>query len=174
MIPIPPQLIELAAKYGGRALAILILILTLTAGYFYWKHEISSKARDEAIADCNESKERFRIDADHFKFAKQKEVDELNAAQEERLKNAVKTYINHYESLRGTPAAASLRIKTNSSSSSCNSMPGTNQSGAKTKEGTSGIGEAELSSGNLRQLNEVIFNIEQMELKCEQLLNSVP
>ena len=174
MIPIPPQLIELAAKYGGRALAILILILTLTAGYFYWKHEISSKARDEAIADCNESKERFRIDAEHFKMAKQDEINKLNEQQAERTKNAIQTYIYHYESIRNTPVATGLRIKTNSSSSSCNSMPGTNQGGTKTKEGTSGIGEEELSPRNLRQLNEVISSIEEMELKCEKVLNSLP
>ena len=169
----PPIVFELAAKYGGRALAILVLLLTLTAGYFYWKHEVATEARDEAIADCNESKEKFRIDAEHFRQARQEEVDKLKSEQDERLKNAIQTYIAHYESIRNTPVATSLRVKTSSASTGCNSVPGTDKGGTKAETGTSGIGEAELSPGNLRKLNEVIDSIEKLELKCEQLLNSV-
>ena len=173
MIPIPPQLIDISAKYGGRALTILVLLLTLTAGYFYWKHEVAKEARDNAIADCNDSKEKFRIDAEHFRQARQEEVDKLKAEQDERLKNAIQTYIAHYESIRSTPIATSLRIKTNSASAGCDSVPGTNKGGAKTETGTTGTGEAELSPGNLRKLNEVISNVERMELLCEKLLNTV-
>jgi len=169
----PPIVFELAAKYGGRALAILLLIVSIVAGYYYWKHNITLEATNKAIEKCNESKEKFRIDAEHFRQARQEEVDKLKAEQDERLKNAIQTYIAHYESIRNTPVATSLRIKTNSASSGCYSVPGTDKSGTKTETGTSGTGEAELSSGNLRKLNEVIDSIEKLELKCEQLLNSV-
>ena len=169
----PPIVFELAAKYGGRALAILLLIVSIVAGYYYWKHNITLEATNKAIERCNESKEKFRIDAEHFRQARQEEVDKLKAEQDERLKNAIQTYIAHYESIRNTPVATSLRIKTNSASSGCYSVPGTDKSGTKTETGTSETGEAELSSGNLRKLNEVIDSIERLELKCEQLLNSV-
>ena len=169
----PPIVFELAAKYGSRALAILLLIVSIVAGYYYWKHNITLEATNKAIERCNDSKEKFRIDAEHFKQARQKEVDKLKAEQDERLKNAIQTYIAHYESIRNTPVATSLRIKTNSASSGCYSVPGTDKSGTKTETGTSGTGEAELSSGNLRKLNSVIDSIERLELKCEQLLNSV-
>ena len=39
----PPIVFELAAKYGGRV-TILVLLITLTAGYFYWKHEVATEA----------------------------------------------------------------------------------------------------------------------------------
>lgn len=169
----PPIVFELAAKYGGRALAILLLIVSIVAGYYYWKHNITLEATNKAIERCNESKEKFRIDAEHFRQARQEEVDKLKAEQDERLNNAIQTYIAHYESIRNTPVATSLRIKTNSASSGCYSVPGTDKSGTKTETGTSGTGEAELSSGNLRKLNSVIDSIERLELKCEQLLNSV-
>ena len=169
----PPIVFELAAKYGGRALAILLLIVSIVAGYYYWKHNITLEATNKAIEKCNESKEKFRIDSEHFMQARQEEVDKLKAEQDERLKNAIQTYIAHYESIRNTPVATSLRIKTNSASSGCYSVPGTDKSGTKTETGTSGTGEAELSSGNLRKLNSVIDSIERLELKCEQLLNSV-
>lgn len=169
----PPIVFELAAKYGSRALAILLLILSIVAGYYYWKHNITLEATNKAIEKCNESKEKFRIDAEHFMQARQEEVDKLKAEQDERLKNAIQTYIAHYESIRNTPIATSLRIKTNSASTGCDSVPGADKGGAKTEAGTSGTGEAELSPGNLRQLNEVIDSIERLELKCEQLLNSV-
>ena len=169
----PPIVFELAAKYGGRALAILLLIVSIVAGYYYWKHNITLEATNKAIEKCNESKEKFRIDAEHFKQARQKEVDKLKAEQDERLKNAIQTYIAHYESIRNTPVATSLRIKTNSASSGCDSVPGTDKGRAKAETGASGTGEAELSPGNLRKLNSVIDSIEKLELKCEQLLNSV-
>ena len=169
----PPIVFELAAKYGGRALAILLLIVSIVAGYYYWKHNITLEATNKAIERCNESKEKFRIDAEHFRQARQEEVDKLKAEQDERLKNAIQTYIAHYESIRNTPVATSLRIKTNSASSGCYSVPGTDKSGTKTETGTSGTGEAELSSGNLRKLNEVISNVERMELLCEKLLNTL-
>ena len=169
----PPIVFELAAKYGSRALAIILLIVSIVAGYYYWKHNITLEATNKAIERCNESKEKFRIDAEHFRQARQEEVDKLKAEQDERLKNAIQTYIAHYESIRNTPVATSLRIKTSSASTSCDSVPGTNKGGAKAETGTTGIGEAELSPGNLRKLNEVIDSIEKLELKCEQLLNSV-
>lgn len=169
----PPIVFELAAKYGGRALAILLLIVSIVAGYYYWKHNITLEATNKAIEKCNESKEKFRIDAEHFRQAKREEVDKLKAEQDERLKNAIQTYIDHYESIRNTPVATSLRIKTSSASASCDSVPGTNKDRPGVKERNTGTGEAELSPGNLRQLNSVIDSIERLELKCEQLLNSV-
>lgn len=170
----PPIVLELAAKYGGKALAILVILLTLTAGYFYWKHEVATEARDKAIADCNESKEKFRIDAEHFKLAKQDEINKLNEQQAERVKNAIQTYVSHYESLRNTAVASSLRVKTSSTGAGCSAVPGTGEDRSKSSQGITGIGESELSSGNLRQLNEVISSIENLELKCEKLLNTLP
>lgn len=165
----------LAAKYGTKALAALILIASLVAGYYYWKHEVASEARDKAVDECNASRERFRIDAEHFKSARQEEVDKLTKAQDERLKNAIKIYVEHYESNRNTPAATSLRVKADCPiSAGSNSMPGTDQGRPKAASGIGGTGTAELSAGSLRQLNKVIDDIEKMELKCEQLLNSVP
>ena len=169
----PPIVFELAAKYGSRALAIILLIVSIVAGYYYWKHNITLEATNKAIEKCNESKEKFRIDAEHFKLAKQEEIDKLSKEQDERIRNATEIYVKHYELNRNTPIATSLRIKTSSASSSCDSVPGTNKGGAKAETGDSGAGEAELSAGNLRQLNEVIDSIERLELKCEQLLNSV-
>lgn len=169
----PPIVFELAAKYGSRALAILLLIVSIVAGYYYWKHNITLEATNKAIEKCNESKEKFRIDAEHFRQARQEEIDKLKAEQDERLKNAIQTYIAHYESIRNTPVATSLRVKTSSASTGCDSVPGTNKGGAKTETGTTGTGEAELSPGNLRKLNEVISNVERMELLCEKLLNTL-
>lgn len=168
-----PQL--LAAKYGTKALAALILVVSLVAGYYYWKHEVASEARDKAVDECNDSRVKFRIDAEHFKLARQEEVDKLTKAQDERLKNAIKIYVEHYESNRNTPAATSLRVKADCPvSTGSNTMPGADQGGPKTAGGIRGTGTAELSAGALRQFNKVIDDIEKMELKCEQLLNSVP
>lgn len=169
----PPIVFELAAKYGSRALAILLLLVSIVAGYYYWKHEVSTEAHDDAIAECNESKEKFRIDAEHFRQARQEDVDRLNKEQSVRIQNAIQTYIAHYESQRNTPVATSLRVKTSSASAGCNSVPGTDKGRAKAETGASGTGEAELSPGNLRQLNEVISNVERMELLCEKLLNTL-
>lgn len=169
----PPIVFELAAKYGSRALAILLLIVSIVSGYYYWKHNITLEATNKAIEKCNESKEKFRIDAEHFRQARQEEVDKLKSEQDERLKNAIQTYIAHYESIRNTPVATSLRVKTSSASAGCNSVPGTDKGRAKAETGASGTGEAELSPGNLRQLNEVISNVERMELLCEKLLNTL-
>lgn len=165
----------LAAKYGTKALAVLILVVSLVAGYYYWKHEVASEARDKAVDECNASRERFRIDAEHFKLARQEEVDKLTKAQDERLKNAIKIYVEHYESNRNTPAATSLRVKADCPiSTGSNAMQGGDQSRSGAASGIGGIGTAELSAGALRKFNKVIEDIERMELKCEQLLNSVP
>lgn len=169
----PPIVFELAAKYGSRALAILLLIVSIVSGYYYWKHNITLEATNKAIEKCNESKEKFRIDAEHFRQARQEEVDKLKSEQDERLKNAIQTYIAHYESIRNTPVATSLRVKTSSASTGCDSVPGTNEDRPGVKERNTGTGEAELSPGNLRKLNEVISNVERMELLCEKLLNTL-
>ena len=126
----------LAAKYGTKALAALILVVSLVAGYYYWKHEVASEARDKAIDECNDSRVKFRIEAEHFKLARQEEVDKLTKAQDERLKNAIKIYVEHYESNRNTPAATSLRFKADCPvGTGSNTMPGADKGGAKVAVG---------------------------------------
>lgn len=172
---IPPQLAILLAQYGTKILAALILVASLVAGYYYWKHEVSVEAHDKAVDACNASREKFRIDAEHFKLAKIEEVDKANKQQTERVRNALEIYVRHYESSRDTPPASSLRIKADCAiSTSSDTVPGADQSRSKVTAGSERTGEAEVSSGALRQFNKVIDDIERMELKCEQLLNSLP
>ena len=172
---IPPQLMIIAAQYGTKILAALIFLASLVAGYYYWKHEVASEARDQAVDECNFSREKFRIDAEHFKLARAEEVDKANKQQSERVQNAIQTYIAHYESMRNTPVASSLRIKADCPvSPSSYALSGTDKSRPQAAGGIGGTGTAELSAGSLRQFNKVIDDIERLELKCEQLLNSVP
>lgn len=166
--------IKFLAPYLMQIAAGFAIILIATSSYFYWKHGIVKGEHDRVVSECNESKEKFRIDAEHFKLARQEEVDKLNKEQSERMQNAIKVYIDHYDNQRNA-ATTSLRVKTNcATSAGGNSMPGTDQSRPKTQAGIERTGEAELPAGNLRQLNQVIADIEKLEWKCEQLLNSVP
>ena len=165
----------LAAKYGSKALAALVLTVSLVAGYYYWKHEVASEAKDKAVSECNDSRVKFRIEAEHFKLSKQEEIDKISKEQDERLENAIKIYVKHYELNRNTPIANSLRVKADCTvSAGSNAVPGAGQNRPAAKEGSERSGEAELSAGNLRQLNEVISKIEEMELKCERVLNTIP
>jgi len=174
MIPIPPFLIKMAADYGSRALAILLLLVSIVAGYYYWKHNITLEATNKAIEKCNESKEKFRIDAEHFKLAMQEEVNKLNAAQEERLRNATQIYHDHYESQLNARPITSVRVKTSPASSCSNAMPGTGESKSSTATGIAGTGQAELPERNRERLESVIYDIDnKLKLKCEQLLNSL-
>lgn len=175
MIPIPPQLMLYVAQYGTKILAALILVASIVAGYYYWKHEVTTEEHDKVVTECNQSREKFRIDSEHFKLARQEEMDKLKNAQDERLKNAIKIYVEHYESNRNTPAAASLRVKADCPiSTGSNAVPRAGQNRPAATEGSQRSGEAELSAGNLRQLNEVISKIEEMEVKCERVLNTIP
>mgnify|MGYP001581809211 CR=1 FL=1 len=169
------ELAILAAKYGTKILAALILVASLVAGYYYWKHEVATEARDKVVDECNESRTKFRIEAEHFKLARQEEVDKANKQQSERVQNAIKTYVAHYESQRNTPVATSLRIKADCPiSAGSNTVPGADKSRPQAEGGIGGTGTTELSSGALQQFNKVINDIERMELKCEQLMNSMP
>lgn len=166
----------MAADYGSRALAILILLVSIVAGYYYWKHNITLEATNKAIEKCNESKEKLRMDAEHFKLAKQEEVNKLNAAQEERLRNATQIYHDHYDSQLNARPITSVRVKTNSAAGSCsNAMPGTGESKSSATAGIAGTGQAELPERNRELLESVIYDIDnKLKLKCEQLLNSLP
>ena len=172
---IPPQLMLLAAQYGTKILAALIIMVSIVSGYYYWHHKVYQSGFDECVLECNQSREKFRIDAEHFKTAKQEEVDKLKNEQDARLQNAIETYISHYESQRATPAATSLRVKADCTvSAGSNAMPGADKGRPKAETGITGSGEAELSAGALQQFNQVIDDIERMELKCEEMLNSLP
>lgn len=172
----PPIVLELAAKYGSRALAILLLLVSVVAGYYYWKHNITLEATNKAIEECNESKEKFRIDADDLRREIQEKVNKLNSAQEERVKNAVQIYHDHYESQLNARPITSVRIKTvNKECASGNGLPGTSEGRSKSAEGIAGTGKAELPERNRERLESVIYDIDnKLKLKCEQLLNSLP
>lgn len=171
----PPIVFELAAKYGSRAIAILLLLFSIVAGYYYWKHNITLEATNKAIEKCNESKEKFRIDAEYLKLARQEDVNKLNKEQDERVKNATQIYHDHYESQLNARPITSVRIKTSAAGSCGNSLPGTGESKSSTAEGIAGTGQAELPERNRERLESVIYDIDnKLKLKCEQLLNSLP
>jgi hypothetical protein len=155
-------------KYAVQILSMLALIGITTGGYYYWKHSIVNDALLEQSAKLTEQSEAL---------LKQKTFEIQQAREEEQRRhlNAIKTYADHYEELRIAADAAPKRVfvatKTNCSG---DSMQGGNKGGPGTSSATAGVNWAELPERNIQQLNEVIGHIELMQLKCEQLLNTVP
>ncbi len=155
------------AKYAMQILGGMLATAVVIGGYYYWKHEVITIALTKQTANLREQSETLLRQ-------KNKEVQDAENKIRERATNAIQTYAKHYDELRAAanriPERVFITTKTNCNS---DSMPGAGESRAKVAPGIERTGKAELPDANIRQLNEVIARIEDMQLKCERLLNTV-
>jgi len=162
--------IILAKRYLPHIIGGLLLVATL----WYMHHKIYESGRDDERAEwVKRDAETERKSIELLKLKKH-EADQINQHNQERANNAIKIYADHYDELRSAadriPERVFITTKANCSS---NALPGTSDSRSKTEGGIGGTGKAELQDANIRSLNEVIARIEDMQLECERVLNTV-
>ena len=98
----------------------------------------------------------------------------INKQNAERTKNAIEIYAKHYDDLRVAADRVPERVYINTKNScSSNAVSRTTEDRSKAWGGIGGTGKAELPRENIRELNKTILMIEDMQLKCERLLNTV-
>lgn len=99
----------------------------------------------------------------------------INKANQERYNNAIVIYAKHYDDLRLAANAVPNRLYVSAKTANCSSstLSGISKDQSGNDKEVEEIFKTELPASNLRQLNEVIGQIEQMQLKCERLLNTV-
>ena len=103
------------------------------------------------------------------------ENEKIKQIEQEKSKNAIETYVAHYNKLiADTPAATSLRVRTKESNACSSGVSAATKDRSKVTEGNGGTGKAELPERNLQLLNAVISKIERLELNCERILNTMP
>lgn len=155
------------ARVGIALLAILLGTAGALGGYYWWKHSIITEALTAQIEETEHKTKKLLADKQH-------EVDMINKQNAERTKNAIEIYAKHYDDLRVAADRIPERVFINTKNTSCsNSLPGTTEDRPKTSGGIGGTGKAELQRENIRELNKTILMIEDMQLKCERLLNTV-
>ena len=155
------------ARYATQLLGSLLAFAVVIGGYYYWKHDIVTEALNKQQAKLTKQSEIL------FK-QKQEEVLQAENKSRERAINAIQVYAKHYDELRAAANAIPERVYISTKTNSCsNAMPGTSQGRSSTATGIGRSGQAELSSENIRELNKTISMIEDMQLKCERLLNTL-
>ena len=155
------------ARYGIALLAILLGTAGALGGYYWWKHSIITEALTAQIAEAEKQSKKLLEDKQH-------EVDMINKQNAERTKNAIEIYAKHYDDLRVAADRVPERVYINTKNScSSNAVSRTTEDRSKASGGIGGTGKAELPRENIRELNKTILMIEDMQLKCERLLNTV-
>lgn len=155
------------AKYAMQILAGILAVSVVVGGYYYWKHDVASKAvaeRDSELATMSD------------KLIKQKtlEVQQAKDETQRRALNAISIYAQHAENMRTAADDIPDRVYiATKASGSCDTVPATSKSRSTATPGIAGSGQAELPQANIRELNKTISNIELMQLKCERLLNEL-
>jgi len=163
-------LIALAKRY----LPFIIGGLLLGGTLWYIHHKIYESGRDDERAEwVKRDAETDRKSQELLKLKKH-EADMINQQNQERANNAIQTYANHYDELRAAanriPERVFIATKAN-----CNSdaMPRTSSDRSEAQGGIGGTGKTELPEANIRELNKTISLIEDMQLKCERVLNTI-
>lgn len=155
------------ARYAMQLTALLLSAAVVIGGYYYWEHSIVSDALEAQIEEAEKMSKKILED-------KQKEVDMINKQNQERANNAIKIYAKHYDDLRAAADRIPERVYINTKNDSCsNAMPGTAKDRSKASGGIGGTGKAELPRENIRELDKTILMVEEMQLKCELVLNTV-
>ena len=167
-------MIELALALVRRYLPHIIGGLLLGATLWYMHHRIYESGRDaerrlwvaETVKLERKSQELLKL--------KKHEADMIDQQNQERANNAIETYAKHYDELRAAASRIPERVFI-ATKTSCNSnaMPGTGENRSKATGGIGGTGKTELPEQNIRELNKTISMIEDMQLKCERVLNTI-
>lgn len=112
----------LIAKYSMQLMTILILILTVFGGYFYWKHGII----DKAVSKCNDAWHQRDIDTERQSIAIQSsenaKIAIIKQYQKEVYEKAIENYSSYIISLNAD-IDRMRDTKTASASSGKNRMP---------------------------------------------------
>ncbi len=163
-------LIALAKRY----LPFIIGGLLLGGTLWYMHHKIYESGRDDERSEWVKRDAETERKSQELLKLKKHEADMINQQNRERANNAIKTYASHYDELRAAASRIPERVYVTTKASSCSdTMPGAGEGRSKTQGGVGGTGKAELPERNIRSLNETISLIEDMQLKCERLLNTV-
>lgn len=167
-------MIEIAILLARRYLPQIIAGLLIGATLWYLHHKIYESGRDDERAEWVKRDAETEAKTQELLKLKKHEADMINQQNQERANNAIQTYAKHYDELRAAANRIPDRVFV-STKTSCNSntVPGSGQDRQKSAGGIGGTGKAELPDANIRELNKVISSIEEMQLKCERLLNTV-
>ena len=158
-----------------KFLPYIIGAVLIVSGYFGWKHHIETAVRDEVLAEVAARDAETERKGKELLKLKQHEADLINQRNQARANNAIEIYAQRYDDLRRAASAEPVRMRVKASKTSCdtNTMPGTDESRHAPGGGSARVAEAELSPSAAREFNKVIDRIEEMQLKCERLLNTV-
>lgn len=162
--------LALARKYLPQILGAIAII----ALYFYWHHAVFQDGYNTAALKFEKRDAETARKGQQLLLLKQHEADTINKDNEKRLLNATKIYADHYTNLRANPVVERVYINTKATSCSGNALPRSDSDRSKIEGGTGGTGATELSEAATREFSKVIDKIEDMQLKCELLLNQLP
>lgn len=158
-----------------RYLPYIIGGVLLGAALWYLHHKIYESGREDERAEWVKRDAETERKTQELLKLKKHEADVINQQNQERANNAIETYAKHYIDLRTAASRIPERVYiTAKTSCGSNSMPGTSSNRSEATGGIGGTGKAELPDANIRELNKTISMIENMQLKCERLLNTVP
>lgn len=167
-------MIELALALWRRYLPYIIGGVLLIGTLWYMHHKIYQSGRSDERAEwVKRDAETERKSLELMKLKKH-EADQINQQNQERANNAIQTYATHYDELRAAASRIPERVFiTAKANCSGDTMPGAGEGRSKAARGIGGTGKAELPAANIRELNKTISMIEDMQLKCERVLNTV-
>lgn len=159
------------APYAMRIAGVLVILLSIAGIYQY----IKNKGHEQAIVECNAAQDAYILKAKDMQANAILENEKIKHDAQKRTKDAIQTYVDHYNKLLAdTPAADSLRVRTKESNACSSGVSTSTKDRSKVTEGNGGTGKAELPERNLQLLNAVISKIERLELNCERILNTIP
>lgn len=168
-------MIELALALGRRYLPFILGGLLLGGTLWYMHHKIYESGRDAERAEWVKRDAETERKSQELMKLKKHEADMINQQNQERANNAIQTYANHYDELRAAASRIPERVFITTKTGSCgNSVRGGGEGRSEAQGGIGGTGKTELPPENIRELNKTISMIEDMQLKCERLLNTVP
>ncbi len=93
-----------------RLAAVAIIVTLVTAGYFWWKHDIAQSAIEERD---QEWQDRDRIDIDHAKLLQHQregEINELKQQYEHHNETELTRYREYVKTLTAANAASNDRV----------------------------------------------------------------
>lgn len=167
------MLLTMAIDLFKRFLPQIIGALVIMGALAYAHHKIDQGGYNRAVTEYEKRDAETQRQSEELLKLKQHEADIANQLNRERTTNAIKIYAQHYDDLRNNPVVERVFIRTKTANCGSDTMPGAGKDRSTTQKGFERVGQTELPESNLRELNKVISDIERMQLKCEQVLNSV-
>lgn len=97
---------EFLLRYAMQLMGVLVVVLAIIGGYYYWKHEQVQAGYDQCLAEVTKRDDYTMKQSERIRLEAQEQITQERLKHEDAYNNAIRTYADYADRMRVQPKAA--------------------------------------------------------------------